>query len=168
MQPPSTSNSPPTTPSGIGLGFSARQWWPTAILSVWTLFVWGGRVRNIAADPDLQGWSLVWRLGLAGSFVCLALALGAGLVIMAISTKSQHGPGPAHNGYVLVRTIALTLAGWGTSVWLVRGVDIALGDHPAGFKAVHTALALVTIGFSAWLWLILADRPDLGVDQVDK
>ena len=47
---------------------------PLFALIVWTLFVWGGRIRNILNDDTLMGWSMTWRLALAGAFVAAAAA----------------------------------------------------------------------------------------------
>ena len=100
------------------------------MLSGWTLFVWVGRLRNIAADETLSGWALAWRAGLSATFVGLALALLFAVFVRPSATR------PA----------ALVLATVGIAVWAVRGIDIALGDHSAAFIAVHTVLAIVTIG----------------------
>jgi len=138
------------------------------LLSVWTLFVWGGRVRNIVADPELSQWGAIWRLSLAGSFVLLALALGASLVSVAISSKISNDWPYRAKGALIAQLSALALGGWGISVWVVRGVDISFGNHPLGFKVVHAILAVVTIGLSAWTWLVSANRSRPEATQVDK
>ena len=54
---------------------------------------------------------------------------------------------------VVLRAFALwTVYVWGTRIWNV------VGDEGRGFtfKAVHVALALVSVGFAAWAWLIVA------------
>jgi hypothetical protein len=43
----------------------------------------------------------------------------------------------------------LALAGWTVVVWIVRGVDIATGDHSAGFVVVHLALGVISIALAA-------------------
>ena len=40
------------------------------------------------------------------------------------------------------------LAAWTVAVWAVRTPFILVHDHPAGFKVVHTVLALVSIALA--------------------
>jgi hypothetical protein len=40
------------------------------------------------------------------------------------------------------------LAGWTVGVWAVRTPYILVHDHPAGFKVVHTALAVLSIALA--------------------
>ena len=114
---------------------------PVLALTAWTLFVWVGRVRNILADADLVGTSMVWRLALALSFTIPAAALALLLVRHLLSDRDQPGS--------LVGRVAVGLAGYGIVVWLIRGTDIVLGSHPVSFKVVHAILALVTIALGA-------------------
>jgi hypothetical protein len=44
--------------------------------------------------------------------------------------------------------ILLAAAAWTLYVWISRLVIMAGQDESAGFKAVHTVLALVSIGFA--------------------
>ncbi len=120
---------------GTGLLHRLRPNTPVLVLVAWTWFVWVGRVRNILADDELAGWSMIWRLGLALTFV-----IGGAAALAAVITK------PAAIG-VTSRFLAL----FGIVVWLVRGTDIALGDHSAAFIAVHTVLAVVTITLGVWV-----------------
>ena len=41
---------------------------------------------------------------------------------------------------------------WTVGFWTVRGAQIALAGHDAAFVAVHTVLALVSIGLAVWSW----------------
>jgi hypothetical protein len=127
---------------------------PILALACWTLFVWGGRIRNLASDDQLGGWALVWRAGLAGSFVAAALAL---LVLLGRFARRVPATGQASAGVAgrSPRPLPAALSGLatgvalvGTAVWLVRGVDIAAGDHSLGFKVVHLVLAVITLGLS--------------------
>lgn len=128
-----TSTRPTTQPSTTSrVTEVARRALPELALSAWTLFVWVGRLRNIAEDDTLTGWGLAWRAGLSSTFVGLALAL-----LVAVFWRPTA-----------TRYAALALAAFGTVVWTVRGMDIALGDHSAAFIAVHVVLAVVTIGLS--------------------
>ena len=120
---------------------------PVVLLTAWTLFVWVGRLRNIAAADDLTGWSLVGRLATAGLFTLAGLALTATLVWYATTRHPFSLP--------MVTWLAFPLAVVGSLFWLIRGTLIALGDYDAAFIAVHTMLAAVTIGLSLWVvrWL---------------
>ncbi len=106
------------------------------VLALWSLFVWGTRIKNAVSGDEGAGAVL-----LAVTFVALA-----GLVLV---TKGRHGP------------FALALAGWTAAVWAVRAVDIAfLSDHGAAFVVVHLVLAAVSIGLAVWVARdVLAARP---------
>ena len=139
-----TAHSATDSATGPSRAAAARRAAPELVLAAWTLFVWGGRLRNIAGDETLSGWALGWRAGLAAMFVGLAVA-----VVAAVFA-----------GRPSLRHAAIALATIGTVVWVVRGVDIALGDHSTAFIAVHTVLAVVTIALSVTVgrrWL--ASRP---------
>lgn len=116
-------------------GNAARRAAPELALVAWTLFSWGGRIRNVLADESLEGSGRLWRLGLAGGLTALALALLVALMLRPVTARP-------------VRSLAATLAGVSSAVWIVRGIDIALGSHPPGFKVVHTVLAVVTVALS--------------------
>jgi hypothetical protein len=48
------------------------------------------------------------------------------------------------------RAVTTALAVWSIGYWAIR-LPLILGhDHPAGFKVVHSVLALVAAGLSAW------------------
>jgi hypothetical protein len=113
-------------------------------LVVWGWFVWGGRIRNVNADPTLRGGDYWGPMLLSTSFVLM----GA-VVAVLLWQRRQH---PRSERRAAALTVAVrVLAGWTTAVWVVRAGDIALGgDHPAGFIAVHVVLAAVSIGLSAW------------------
>jgi hypothetical protein len=107
---------------------------PAAAFALWSLFVWGGRIRNAVGAGDGAGPVL-----LALTFVILAVAV--------LATRGR-------------RPVVLALAGWTTAVWVVRAVDIvALSDHPGPFKVVHTVLAVVSIALAAWALRAPALRP---------
>ncbi|MCP3990332.1 MAG: hypothetical protein GY724_14740 [Actinomycetia bacterium] len=112
---------------------------PITTLVAWTLFVWVGRVRNIIDDETLTGWSRTWRLGFAISFVTLAMAVG-GLAIRQLSANTS-----VPRSGRLVTALAI----YSIVVWFIRGTDIVLGHHSAGFKMVHAVLAVVSIGLGA-------------------
>jgi len=47
-----------------------------------------------------------------------------------------------------VRPFLTLLAAWTVGVWVVRTPYILVHDHPAGFKIVHTVLAVVSVGLA--------------------
>lgn len=100
----------------------------------WTLAVWVGRIRNIWSDEDLDTAGQLGRSLLALSFV-----LGAVLVVVAVWRAA-----PA----TLLKVVG-AVAVWTAAVWVVRSVDIVIGDWGVGFKLVHSALAMVSIALAA-------------------
>lgn len=102
----------------------------------WTLFVWLGRIRNVAADPDLSGSARAWSLGMA-----VTLSLLAVVTLVAVATRTLADP--------IARGAALTLAAASSAIWVVRAIGIAGNEHSAGFIAVHLVLAAVTLALSA-------------------
>jgi hypothetical protein len=137
-----STTSPPSTPSALGARL--RTLTPVLALVAWTLFVWVGRVRNIVDDEALTGWSRIWRLGFALSFVVLGTVAGVlALGRLVAGTRAWRSRG--------LWLVAVSLAAYGALTWLVRGIDIALGNHSVGFKVVHVVLAVVSIGLGAWV-----------------
>lgn len=106
-------------------------------LPAWTLLVWVPRVRNILADDELGGPAQGLRLGWATVFIVFAV----GAVVLMRTTDTAVGRRWLQ-GFVV----------WTVGFWSIRGVQIALADHSAGFIAVHTVLAVVsiTLGLLAW------------------
>jgi hypothetical protein len=120
-----------TLPPGLRLRRAA----PELGLVAWTLFVWLGRIRNVAADEALEGAEKLWPLALSGGLSSLAVALLVTLLLRPLTARP-------------VLALAYALAGVSSAVWIVRGIDIALGTHELGFKVVHTVLAVVTLSLS--------------------
>lgn len=107
------------------------------ILAVWSLVVWGGRLRNLIVEPggpgDLTGgqrWSLVGSL-LFGLLAVATLATAA-----------------AARRFTVVPAAALAVLS--IVVWAYRAVVILGREYSAGFMAVHTVLAGVSIGLGLW------------------
>lgn len=102
-------------------------------LVVWTFLVWTTRIGNIWRDDDLDDAGKLGRTGLALSFTVLALAV----VVFGWRKATETG-----------RRALLALAGWTVAVWVVRSTAMLAGDWDAGFKVVHTLLALVSIALA--------------------
>jgi peptidoglycan/LPS O-acetylase OafA/YrhL len=109
----------------------------TVALVVWTLLLWTTRIANIWRDADLDTGERWGRTLLALSFTVLAIA-----VVLALWRRLRQA-----------RVVAVgALAGWTIAVWVVRGIGILAADHDLGFKAVHTALAVVSIVLAVLAW----------------
>ncbi len=110
---------------------------PAALLATWSLFVWGGRLRNLINEPGGLGeLSSADRWSLAGSLLFGLLAL-ASLVTLVVAARLTIVP-------------AGMLAALSVIVWAYRAVVIAGRDHSPGFILVHTVLAGVSIGLGIW------------------
>lgn len=128
--------------------------------SVWTLFVWGGRIRNVVAADELTTAGRAWRLGLAAVFVLGAVIVLGTLWAARGDVRVHRQPGGSDRVVVpspLLRAVT-ALAVATAVVWLVRGGAIVLGDHDAAFKVVHSALALVSVALAAAAWWAVAPR----------
>lgn len=110
-------------------------------LIVWTFFVWVGRLRNIIVDEAAFEWSEAWRPLLVATFIGMAVI--ATVLLFLLLRASTERFDRQHRWY---RRSIMVLAGFGIVVWLVRGPDIAFGEHSVGFIVVHSVLAVVTIG----------------------
>ncbi len=115
--------------------------YPLILLAAWTLFVWIGRLRNIVAADDLEGLALVGRLITAVGFTAAGVLLSVVLVWYVTTRHPLSLP--------LATWLGLALSAVGALFWLIRGSLIAFGDYDAGFKVVHSILAVVTIGLGA-------------------
>ena len=89
-----------------------------------------GEPAGTLGNDDLDSWGTTWRVGVVVIFVALALL-------------AVWRPEP--------RMIAV-LVWWTVGYWLIRGGGILLDDHSASFKAIHTALMVVSIGAAMWVW----------------
>jgi hypothetical protein len=137
----------------------------TAAFALWTMVVWGGRIRNVIQADDLSGPGRSWRLALAVGFV-----VGGAILVARLSAargrirvwSDAAGAQRVEVPGALLRSVGV-LALATTGVWLVRGTTILLGDHEFGFKAVHTVLAVTSIALAVVAWSAIAPRsPGMG------
>lgn len=122
---------------------------PALVLAAFTVVVWTTRIRNIWADESLSTAGQVGRTALALAFTAFAVAT------IWVWWQSRRGH-PVVGAAAFVRSFAV----WTALVWAVRAVQIALADHGAAFVAVHTALALVSIGLAVWADRACRRTPD--------
>jgi hypothetical protein len=127
---------------------------------LWTLLVWFGRIRNIVADDELSGAGQAWRLLLAALFV------GGAVDVLVRFWQSRgrirvrptrDGGGRVEVPRLLLRSVSL-LAVFTTVVWVIRGLTILFDDYDAGFKLVHTLLAVASIALGVLAWWAIAPR----------
>ncbi len=117
------------------------RWLSVGGFAVWSLLVWGSRIRNIVADDELSTSGQVGRTLLALSFV---LGGAATVVLLARARRRRFSRGET--------AVLAAFVVWTVGVWLVRGSQIAAGDHSVGFVVVHTVLAVVSIGLAVVAW----------------
>ena len=89
-------------------------------LVVWTLFVWATRIRNVVTGGGGAG-ELIVPVGLTA------------LAAAAIFDRRRGAP---------------VLAAATIAVWAVRLPLVMAHHHPAAFKAVHAALAAISVGLA--------------------
>jgi hypothetical protein len=118
----------------------------------WTLFVWVGRIRNLAQEPGPIAEASRWSLLGSVAFTVL------GLLLLATSASARLGSGRGP-----LRPVVAALGALTTGVWVVRALDIALGDHSIGFVVVHLVLAVVSIGLAVASWLALRPSTTAGI-----
>lgn len=132
----------PTPRPSAGSGAPARvDRRPLLVWSGWTLFVWTTRIRNIWTDDELETAAQVGRTALALAFTLFAVVSIAGW------WRERRGA-----RWSFARRWIAAFAVFTTAVWIVRAVQIALADHGAAFIAVHTVLAVISVGLAAWTW----------------
>jgi len=112
------------------------------IAVAWTAVVWVGRIRNVLGDDDLSGGARSWRIVVAVVFLVLAALLAT----VALGRWHRRPLGSTR----LVAVFCL----WTIVFWAVRGGGLLFADHDAGFKVVHTVLAVASIGLAATLYRV--------------
>jgi hypothetical protein len=105
-------------------------------LVAWTLFVWVSRIRLLFGDPEETTTSRITGGGTALLFAVCA-------VILALALLRRPGQ---------VGRSLLVFCSASSIYWIVRAGLILGRDHDAGFKVVHSVLALVSIGLAFMAW----------------
>jgi len=106
--------------------------------ALWTMFVWGTRVRNIAGDDSMGGGEKA-----LGFLVCVVF-IGAAIAMLAMLVRRQWA-----RLRVLLPVFAVATVGW----WAVRSVFIVVHDHSMAFRIVHIVLGIISsvLAVAAWL-----------------
>lgn len=102
------------------------------VFCAWTLLIWVQRVRNVFDDESLVGSEVGKSLVLPVVFV----VLGGAVLAVALSKPRRS----------VLKSVIQAAGVVVTGIWVVRAAMIATADHEAAFIAVHTVLAIVSIG----------------------
>ena len=99
------------------------------VILIWTAISWGGRIR-LLTDVDAGDWWSWARIG--GSFV-IGVVVGISLIL-----------GTA------IRPMATLFVLWTVPIWARSLFVVWTEPNTLWFRLVHTALAVVWFGLSAW------------------
>ena len=108
------------------------------ISSLWifagsTLLVWIIRVYNLFEDNEISNGERVWSLLVSTVFLLAAIAV---IKILVGSWRDRN---------IKKSRLITAFCIWTVTFWIVRSVGILIADHGAGFKIVHSCLAIVFI-----------------------
>ncbi len=116
-----------------------------SLLIVWTVAIWGSRLRNIVVDDELGGLERVTSLAVALFLIAAAIAVGVSMV----KEVAWHG-----------RALGVLVVA-GIARFTTRGIAIlASSEWETGFKVVHTMLWAVTVALSVLAVREYAARQD--------
>ena len=106
--------------------------------ALWTVFVWGTRVRNIGNDDTMGGGEK------ALAFLVCVVFIGAAFAMLALLVTRQSA-----RLRVVLPVFAIATVGW----WAVRSVFIVVHDHSMAFRVVHIVLGIISsvLAVAAWL-----------------
>jgi hypothetical protein len=115
---------------------------------LWTAFVWVNRISNtLRSDTESTGLK-VFSTVLSVVMVVLAVA------VVVVVFRAWRGTLTMVGAKVLMAAAAVTVV-----VWLIRVPQILISDapagtDPAGFKAVHLVLGVISVVLAALVWQI--------------
>lgn len=125
--------------------------YPFAAFAAVTLLVWGNRVWLAWTDPKV---GLAGKLGYSIPITAFVVAALATLWMLF----TDRGRGRRFRALIAVFAV-------GTVVyWAIRLPIILFRHHPAGFKLVHTLLAVVLAGLAVRAIRFLGQRSGSGVN----
>lgn len=108
----------------------------------WTIFLWATRIKNALADDTMSHGGKTVAVVTSVGFVAVAVA------VMVVHVRRSRRATSAATAFAMVSI----------AYWLVRAATILARDRPVGFKAVHTVLALITVGLATWVLRAMAGR----------
>jgi hypothetical protein len=113
---------------------SRRIGWIVLGAAAWTIYVWITRIINL--DGADAASAAIWsRIG-------ISLVFGAALLWIGVACLLQRLTTPRLAGYVL-----LAFGVWMAISWLPEVIErFAAADETVAFRAVHIALAFVSVG----------------------
>ena len=106
--------------------------------ALWTVFVWGTRVRNVGNDDTLDGGEK------ALAFLVCAAFIGAAIAMLVMLAGRRSAPLRK-----LLPVFAIATVGW----WAVRSVFIVVHDHSWAFRVVHIVLGIISSVLAVVAWL---------------
>jgi hypothetical protein len=104
------------------------------VFGAFSVFMWGTRIRNALGDDASTAH-------IAFSVVVASLFTLGGLAVLVAALRRSH-----------LEVAVGVLAAVTVVYWPIRAVQIALNGHSAGFVAVHTVLAVVSVSLAVWAW----------------
>lgn len=111
----------------------------TAVVAsaLWTLFVWGTRVRNVGNDHTLGGGEKAF------AYLVCAVFIGAAIAMLVLVVRRQP-----HQLRVLLPVFAIATVAW----WAVRSVFIVVHHHSWAFRVVHIVLGIISSVLAVVAW----------------
>jgi fructose-specific phosphotransferase system IIC component len=111
----------------------------TAVVAtaLWTLFVWGTRVRNLGKDHTLGGGEKTFAFAVSAAFIAAAVVL----LLLALRRRSEELR-------AVLPVFAIATVGW----WAVRSVFILVHHHSWAFRIVHIVLGIISSVLAVVAW----------------
>ena len=127
-----------------------RRRWPILAFAAWSAYVWITRISNAwgPASEETTSAKVI-------STVSAGVLLVGVLATVAILVRARA------RGFVAAEVLVLRVfVGLTVAVWAVRVPQILLdGEHNVGFKVVHTALAVLSVGLGVLTWRRATTEP---------
>lgn len=111
--------------------------WPIVASSLWTMFVWGTRIRNAVSDDAMSTGEKSLAIMVSVVF------LGAAVTLLLMLTRRR-----IDELRVILPVYAIGTVGW----WAFRSVLILVHDHGWGFRIVHIVLGIISSVLAVIAW----------------
>jgi len=127
-----------------------RRRWPILAFAAWSAYVWITRISN-AWGPASEETTSAKVISTVSAGVLLVAVLATVAILVRARTR----------GFVAAEVLVLRVfVGLTVAVWAVRVPQILLdGEHNVGFKVVHTALAVISVGLGVLTWRRATTEP---------